>query len=100
LRSFPLKARSCSSGFPFDPFKKADIIIVQEMKRKISSSYSRQGKGWGKDLDILLIEQVFGGGVEQLTLSSKPEDRLVNTGPNRYTFSTRLSVVLYTWCAC
>jgi hypothetical protein len=44
-----LKARSGNFGLSFFyPFKKADRIIVQGMKRKISSSSLRWAKGGSK----------------------------------------------------
>ena len=48
LQSSSCKPEVAASGFPFDPFKKADITIVQGMKRKISLSFPQDGKDRAK----------------------------------------------------
>jgi hypothetical protein len=45
-------------AFLLIPSKKADITIVQGMKRKISPSYLRE-KGGGKHPEILSVAQFF-----------------------------------------
>jgi len=54
------KPEGASSGFPyFYSFKKADMIIVQGMKRKISSSSLQWARDGSKTMIILSVGQFF-----------------------------------------